>query len=114
MEENKKDVPKKIGAYEIQGRTTSGEYTRRYVGMTDDLNRRFSEHLLTSEPNLELKKFIAEKNTFFRYTTTDTEDTAKDVEKGLYDKYKHTYNDKDHPPSGSGKCLSVKIMETNP
>lgn len=115
LKENEKDIPSEYGVYEIQGHISDGnKFTRRYVGMSDDLKRRFTEHLRSDEPNKKLKEFLAAKKVFFRYATTKTEDIAKDIEKGLYDKYGHTYNDNDHPPSGSGKCLSVKITETNP
>lgn len=111
---NSKFIPKSIGVYEIQGHISAdNKYTRRYVGMSDDLNRRFSEHLLNSEPNTNLREFISTKKVFFRYVTTETEDIAKDIEKGLYDKYKHTYNDPEHPPNGSGKCSTIQITEEN-
>lgn len=114
IETESKSIPKEIGVYEIQGRIDSEKYTRRYVGMTDDLNRRFLEHLSDKEPNLELKKFLKNKKSFFRYSITKTVNIAKDIEKGLYEIHNHTYNDLNHPPSGSGGCLTVTVIEKNP
>lgn len=115
LEKNSNDVPKSEGVYEIQGHISSqNEYTRKYVGRSDDLRRRYLEHLSDDEQNQALKKFLKEKLAFFRYTKTENESVSKDVEKGLYDKYKHNFNDPNNPSSGSGKCKIIQIKETNP
>lgn len=108
------DIPAKAGVYEIQGRkATDGGYTRRYLGVTDDLKKIYSEHLSDIEQNEKLKKFLKEKRAFFRYVPVDAEQTRKDVEKGLYYQYKHSFNDSSAPPIGSGRYVKIKIEEAN-
>lgn len=115
VDEKKKEIPEEEGVYEIQGRISSkNKYTRRYVGRTDDLRRRFGEHLQDNEPNKELKKFLNEKKTYFRFIKTKDETISKDIEKGLYEKYNHTFNDPEKPPEGSGNCTEIFIKESNP
>jgi len=114
-DEKKGEIPKEEGVYEIQGYVANrNEYTRRYVGRTDDLQRRFGEHLLNNEPNEKLKKFLNEKKAYFRYTKTENESMSKDIENGLYDIYRHTCNDPEKPPAGSGNCQKISINESNP
>ena len=108
------DIPERPGVYEIQGRKkVDGGYTRRYVGMAENLKHVYSEHLSDNEPNEKLKNFLKEKKAFFRYVTSDAEHTRKDLEKGLYFKHKHSFNTLDNPPAGSGKYLKIKIEESN-
>ena len=108
-------IPTRGGVYEIQGRKTrDGGYTRRYVGTSENLREIYSRHLSDHEQNEKLKKFLKEKKAFFRYVTADLEQTRKDLEKGLYYTHKHSFNPSDNPPSGSGKYLKIKIVETNP
>ena|SRR3989337_2192863 len=112
---NKAKVPSIAGVYEIQGRkTTDGGYTRRFVGTADNLQQIYAKHLSDNEANEKLREFLKEKKSFFRYVTSDGESTRKDLEKGLYFKYKHSFNTTDTPPSGSGKYDKIRIMETNP
>lgn len=112
---NKAKVPSSAGVYEIQGRkTTDGGYTRRFVGTTDNLQQIYTKHLSDNEANEKLRDFLKAKKAFFRYVTSDGESTRKDLEKGLYFKYKHSFNTTDTPPSGSGKYDKISIMETNP
>jgi len=107
-------IPERPGVYEIQGRKkTDGGYTRRYVGISENLRQVYSKHLSDNEPNEKLKSFLKEKKAFFRYVPNDAEQTRKDVEKGLYFKHKHSFNTLDNPPAGSGKYLKIKIEETN-
>jgi hypothetical protein len=111
---NKAKIPSGAGVYEIQGRkTTDGGYTRRFVGITDNLQQIYAKHLSDNEANEKLRAFLKEKKAFFRYVTSDGESTRKDLEKGLYFKYKHSFNTTDTPPSGSGKYDKIRIMETN-
>jgi hypothetical protein len=111
---NKAKVPSSAGVYEIQGRkTTDGGYTRRFVGAADNLQQIYSTHLSDKESNEKLRTFLKEKKAFFRYVTSDGESTRKDLEKGLYFKYKHSFNAADTPPSGSGKYDKINIIETN-
>ncbi len=114
-DDNKKNIPSNAGVYEIQGKKIdNGGFTRRYVGMTENLQRSYVEHLSDKETNEKLKTFLREKRAFFRYLTSDAERIRKDIEKGLYDKYKHSFKATDNPPIGSGKYSKIKIVETNP
>ena len=111
---NTTKIPSGAGVYEIQGRKTAdGGYTRRFVGTSDNLQRIYSKHLSDNEANEKLRAFLKEKKAFFRYVTSDGESTRKDLEKGLYYKYKHSFNTSDIPPSGSGKYDKINIIETN-
>ena len=108
-------IPITGGVYEIQGRSKeNGGYTRRYVGVSENLQQVYKEHLSEKEQNEKLRKFLGEKKAFFRYVTSDREQTRKDIEKALYFKHKHSFNPADNPPNGSGKYLKIKIEETNP
>ena len=108
-------IPANGGVYEIQGRAKeNGGYTRRYVGTSNNLQQVYQQHLSDNESNEKLKKFLKEKKAFFRYVTTDREQTRKDIEKALYSKHKHSFNAVDNPPNGSGKYLKIRIDETNP
>ena len=108
-------IPITGGVYEIQGRNKgNGGYTRRYVGAADNLQQVYVNHLSEKEQNEKLKKFLSEKKAFFRYVTSDREQTRMDIEKALYYKHKHSYNPIDNPPNGSGKYQKIKIEETNP
>ena len=111
---NQAKIPSSAGVYEIQGRkTTDGGYTRRFVGTADNLAQTYSTHLSDKESNEKLRTFLKEKKAFFRYVTSDGESTRKDLEKGLYFKYKHSFIASDAPPSGSGKYDKIHIIETN-
>ena len=108
------DIPSKAGVYEIQGRKTAdGGYTRRYLGTSENLRQSFTQHLSDDEQNEKLKKFLKEKKAFFRYVTSDTEQARKDLEKGLYYAYKHSFYDSDNVPVGSGRYEKIKIQESN-
>lgn len=112
---NTSKIPSGAGVYEIQGRKTAdGGYTRRFIGATDNLQRIYAKHLSDNETNEKLRAFLKEKRAFFRYVTSDGESTRKDLEKGLYFKYKHSFNTSDTTLSGSGKYDKINITETNP
>ena len=111
---NKAKIPSGAGVYEIQGRKTAdGGYTRRFVGTTENLQQIYGKHLSDNEANEKLRAFLKEKKAFFRYVTSNGESTRKDLEKGLYHKYKHSFNISDVPLSGSGKYDKINIIETN-
>lgn len=111
---NKPKIPSDPGVYEIQGRKTAdGGYTRRFVGTTENLQKIYAKHLSDTEANEKLRNFLKEKKAFFRYVTSDGESTRKDLEKGLYFKYKHSFNEFENPPAGSGKYDKIRITETN-
>ncbi|MDE1862122.1 MAG: hypothetical protein KGI33_04325 [Thaumarchaeota archaeon] len=112
--ENTESIPSTGGVYEIQGRKTSdGTYTRRYVGTSTDLKETYLKHLGGNASNEKLRRFLKEKKSFFRYVKINGDSTRKDLEKGLYSKYKHSFVDAEHIPSGSGKYAKINVEETN-
>ncbi|HJU13560.1 MAG TPA: hypothetical protein VJ792_03810 [Candidatus Nitrosotalea sp.] len=112
--DNLGSIPSTGGVYEIQGRKTSdGGYTRRYVGKSDNLKATYSEYLLGHAQNQKLNQFLKEKKSFFRFVKINSDSIRKDLEKGLYSKYKHSLVDAKHIPSGSGKYLKISVEETN-
>jgi len=114
LSENTESIPQSGGVYEIQGRTkTDGLYTRRFVGASDNLKESYSKYLSGKGSNEKLNQFLKEKKSFFRYVKINSEQTRKDLEKGLYSKYKHSFIDMQNPPTGSGKYVKINIEENN-
>ena len=112
--DNVKSIPSTGGVYEIQGRkTTDGGYTRRYVGESDNLQETYSKYLAGHASNEKLNQFLKEKKSFFRYVKINSDSIRKDLEKGLYSKYKHSFVDVEHMPSGSGKYVKISVEEKN-
>ena len=103
-------IPEQPGVYEYYSIIkVSEKKKKKYVGETDDLNRRFREHLNDEEENLCLKKLLQEKYVwFYRYSIINDEDDRLDAELGLWIKYKHECNKE--KPKGSGKGR-FKIVE---
>jgi hypothetical protein len=103
--------------YEIVVKQKGDGGKRRYVGESDDLRRRFSEHLRDDERNECVRDYVKNYNTFFRYAQEfPNEEDRKDIEKALYDRYKHRCNSEPygHAPSGSGRNVVVKLTEIPP
>lgn len=111
---NTKSIPSYAGVYEIQGKKkTDVGFTRRYVGASNNLQESFSKHLSEVDPNDQLKQFLKDKKSYFRYVKISDELLRKDLEKGLYSKYKHSFVDNNNPPSGSGKYSKIIVEENN-
>jgi hypothetical protein len=111
---NAKSIPSYAGVYEIQGRKkTDGGFTRRYVGVSNNLQEAFSKHLSEIEANDKLKQFLKDKKSFFRYVKISDELLRKDLQRGLYSKYRHSFVDNDNPPPGSGKYSKISVEENN-
>ncbi|TLX84692.1 MAG: hypothetical protein E6K98_02005 [Thaumarchaeota archaeon] len=107
-------VPASGGVYEIQGRKkTDGGYTRRYVGTSDNLRQAYAKHLSTGESNEKLRQFLKEKKSFFRYVKSSSDQVRKDLERGLYSKYRHSFIENEKAPSGSGKYMKISVEENN-
>lgn len=114
VSQNAKSIPSDGGVYEIQGRKkTDGEYTRRYVGASNNLKETYSKYLAGKDLNEKLSKFVQEKKSFFRYVKINNELVRKDLEKGLYNKYRHSFVETDRLPIGSGKYLKISVEENN-
>ena len=111
---NTKSIPSHAGVYEIQGKKkTDDGFTRRYVGVSNNLQESFSKHLSEVDSNDKLKQFLKDKKSFFRYVKISDELLRKDLESGLYSKYKHSFVDNNNPPSGSGKYSKITVEENN-
>ncbi|MDI6777974.1 MAG: GIY-YIG nuclease family protein [Patescibacteria group bacterium] len=86
-------VPSKSGVYEILVRNKhTGKYMRKYIGSTDDLNRRFSEHLSLEEENDKIRNGVRKYVCGFDYALIGDEDDYLDAEQGLYDKHEYSWN----------------------
>jgi excinuclease UvrABC nuclease subunit len=115
--DNAASVPEKGGVYEILEPIKEGEKSylhRRYVGQTDNLRKRFQDHLNEAEPNKCIKKLAANKITKFDYALLEKQDDRMDTERALYDKYKSQLSCNDTSPAGSGRRLLADIEEINP
>ncbi len=113
-DDNAESIPSTGGVYEIQGKKTSdGGFTRRYVGESNNLKETYSKHLAGYTSNEKLNQFLKEKRSFFRYVKINSDSIRKDLEKGLYSKYKHSFVDAEHLPSGSGKYVKINVEEKN-
>lgn len=111
---NAESIPSSGGVYEIQGRKkVDGGYTRRYVGASENLRETFDRHLSNDESNPKLRQFLSEKKSFFRYVKSNNVQIRKDLEKGLYSKYRHSFIDNEKMPSGSGKYMKISVEENN-
>ena len=111
---NADSIPASGGVYEIQGRKkTDGGYTRRYVGTSENLRETYDRHLSNEESNQKLRQFLSEKRSFFRYVKSSNDQMRKDLEKGLYSKYRHSFIENEKTPSGSGKYMNIRVEENN-
>jgi len=114
LTKNAESIPSSGGVYEIQGRKkVDGGYTRRYVGASENLRETFDRHLSNDESNQKLRQFLNEKKSFFRYVKSNNDQIRKDLEKGLYSKYRHSFIDNEKTPSGSGKYMQISVEENN-
>jgi len=111
---NADSIPSAGGVYEILGRKkTDGGYTRRYVGISDNLKEAYAKHFSTEESNEKLRQFLKEKKSFFRYIKINSDQIRMDLEKGLYSKYRHSFIGNGKTPSGSGKYMKISVEENN-
>lgn len=114
LSNNTESIPPSGGVYEIQGRKmTDGGYTRRYVGVTDNLKETYAGYLSGKGSNEKLNQFLQKKKSFFRYVKINNEQIRKDLERGLYHKYRHSFIDSENQPSGSGKYAQISVEEKN-
>lgn len=98
--------PDKSGVY-LYSEVVDDSRVIRYVGQSDNLQRRQGEHRDSSEPNTKLKKLYEERVTRdlnIHYAECD-EEYLDCIEHKLYEKYKHhgLYNDPDKIPNCNKK-----------
>lgn len=99
-EDNDYRIPEDGGVYEILVIQDDSKYSRKYVGKTDDLKRRYLEHLSDDEDNEDMKNGLKNYECGFDFALIDNEDDRLDAEQGLYDKYEYKWNNQ--RPEGSG------------
>ena len=102
---NQGEVPVKGGVYEILVQSKDDKYHRRYVGSSDDLNRRYGEHLSQGEANPKIKENLKKYVCVFDYYVIDSEPTRENVENWLYNQHKYSWNDCE--PPGNGNLVNV-------
>ena len=111
---NSESIPEEPGVYEILVKQSTGRYKRRYVGQTDDLKRRFLEHLSEDEPNEYIKKYLEKYNCGFDYALLHGENDRKDVERTLYYRYREEIRCNNITPEGSGRDYYIILEEVSP
>ncbi len=96
-----KYAPNKAGVYKISFKQKdSGDLRIRYIGQSNDLDRRFKEHLdLENEQNECLAERLRKYNARFAFAEVSTQSDRDGAEKALYDHYKPACNDADAIPS---------------
>jgi excinuclease UvrABC nuclease subunit len=102
-------IPMESGIYEILVLQTDGKYARRYVGIAEDLRKRFIEHLSKLEENENIKDGLHNYICGFDYALADSELVRKDAELGLFNKYQYGWNKV--RPEGSGYYSDIVITE---
>jgi len=102
---NQSKVPSSGGVYEILVKHEDDKYYRYYVGSSDNLNRRYGDHLSQGEPNPKIKEGLKKYTCAFDYYVINNESTRENIENWLYNHNKYSWNDCE--PSGSGGLVSV-------
>lgn len=103
---NQNKVPRSEGVYEILVKNTDGNYTRKYVGSTEDLNIRYGEHLSPDEPNSKIRNGVKNYECAFDYFEIEDKSTRENVENWLYHHHKYEWNDIE--PPGNGNLVDVE------
>jgi hypothetical protein len=113
--QNSQHVPQQPGIYEILTKLRNDGLKRRYVGFTDNLQRRYDEHLSLEEPNMCIRERVQNKVPYFRYWSDDTisRPDLRDVERALVDRYQYTCNEQ-RAYTGSGRDVFVRLIEIPP
>jgi len=82
-ETNIKSIPEEPGVYRFSYKKDDKYYVF-YVGQSDNIRKKFLEHMSPIESNEEIKSYIAEKKCYFKYAKVTEEDIRKAVERQLY------------------------------
>lgn len=90
------DMP---GVYRFSYKAEDGNYYVFYVGQAENIKRRLSEHLSSSEQNVCVKNYLATKECFFRYAKITKGYIRDATERQMYKQYEPSCNDKE--PAGS-------------
>lgn len=96
-----KYVPTNAGVYKISFLQTDKTLAVRYVGQTNDLDRRLNEHLdLDNEQNVCLRSRLEKYSASFSFAEINIQNDRDGAELALYNHYKPVCNDPDAIPNG--------------
>jgi len=94
-----KFAPTKAGVYKISFEQQNGKLLVRYVGQTDNLDRRLKEHLdIENEQNEYLRERLRKYRASFSFAEISTQSDRDCAEKALYDYYEPLCNNADAIP----------------
>ena len=102
-------APTGAGVYKISFKQTDGKLKVRYVGQTNDIDRRLNEHLdIDNEQNECLVERLGKYNAEFSFAEVSTQSDRDGAEKALYEHYQPTCNDRDAIPNGPDLEINPK------
>ncbi len=78
------------GVYRLIYKESDDKYYVYYVGQTDDLNDRLSQHLSDNEENECCQKHLDKYTCYFRAAAISTQANRDGAEVALYNQYKPT------------------------
>ena len=84
-------VPENQGVYRLIYHF-DGKYYVFYVGESKNLQGRLNEHLMSSEPDSCIKKYLGQYTCYFRYIETKSEQDRKLIEEEQIDKFRPKCN----------------------
>ncbi len=101
--------PVKAGVYKVGIRQQGGKLAVRYIGQTNNLDRRLKEHLdFENEENECLVKRLRKYDARFSFAEVSSQSDRDGAEKALYDNYKPVCNDTDVIPNGPDININVR------
>lgn len=92
-------VPQSPGVYLVYAKQDDGTWKVRYVGQSDNLERRLLEHLSSREPNACLRRVIRHSIPAVRWTAVEKRN-LDGVESYLYRTYSPKCNEVAPTPGG--------------
>lgn len=93
-------VPARAGVYKISLLQQDGRVAVRYVGQSDNLNRRLKQHLdLKNEPNVKLAASLGQYSARFSFAEVPLQSDRNGAEKALYGNYAPRFNDPNAIPN---------------
>mgnify|MGYP001597393465 CR=1 FL=1 len=102
-------APTGAGVYKIAFKQTDGKLKVRYVGQTNDIDRRLNEHLdIDNEQHECLVERLGKYNAEFSFAEVSTQSDRDGAEKALYEHYQPTCNDRDAIPNGPDLEINPK------
>lgn len=94
-------APASAGVYKIAIEQSDNTLKVRYIGQTDDIDKRLKEHLdLDKEQNECLVERLKKYSAWFSCATVDRKSDRDGIEMALYNYYKPVCNDPKAIPNG--------------